>query len=312
MSCDVGTLDTLRALDNTSAPDYQVMNNQSLGQIILARALSVGNRSLARDIIHSVPPASTHDLVFTPEGDQPTHADVMSFGGSEFCGHHMFHGQADNGCDIWHDMIATEWASPREYLHLYAATGPNEESSRRLFDILLQRGVRPDFRKLDMALAFGQPAIVRLYVDCFIEDNGPLSERRLHNCYTIAAQRDEVGLLEFLVNRVSGGVLDNNVPPQTGDIPAQRDPTEPGPLQPILHEAAESGSPAVIAWLLDRGVGTDNPRNSAGQTAYDLARAWRAFLADRLSWNPHHPARFARLQEVMDLLDAQGLGPANA
>lgn len=313
LSCKTATLKSLQTLANASNPTTTVFANPSLAQIVLARALSVGNRSFAIEIMHNTRPAPTHDLVFSPEGDQLDHVVEESCNGRESFRARMFVGQQDSGCDIWHTMITTGWASAREYMHLYIVAGgdDNDEAPRKLYETLIQRGAHPDSRKVGLAVAFGCLPTVQLYLDQHISDYGPLSRRKIHEYYSIAAVRDDVALLELLFNRLDSGVLDDSAPEQsTRDLVAQRSPNEPGPLQSILHEAAEQGSTRVVTWLLDHGAGRDNPRNLHGQTAFELAGAWREYLAERLHHNPNHPARYQGLQDVMELLDARGLGPA--
>lgn len=270
--CETATLGSLQELANAPDPTIPVLANPALTQIILARALSVGNRSLAIEIMHNTHPAPTHDLVFSPEGDQSDHIVEESINGRESFRARMFVGQQDSGGDIWHAMIVIEWASPREYMHLYIAAGGDgdDEAPRRVYHTLIQRGVHPDSRKLGLAVAFCSLPTVQLYLDQHISDYGPLSRRRIHEYYSIAAVKDDVALLELLVDRLDSGVLDDSAPEQpTRDPVAQRSPNEPGPLQSILHEATEQGSMRVVMWPLDHRVGLDNPRNLHGQTAFD-------------------------------------------
>jgi hypothetical protein len=284
-----------------------VLSDPSLAQILLARTLMVGNRPLAKDTINNVPAAPDHDLVFSPESISHTHTSVVD--GRDFYGHRMFEGQQDNGCDVWIDMLATGWATPRDYMFLSAASSRDETHGRRLFDELVHRGLLPDWDIVHIALVFGQSGFVNLLLDKCIEASGDIPRDAVRRLWMTAVHRDDVWLLKIFSQRGIGSVSTTAGPPRHGTSApvAQRTPNAPGPLQTLLHEAAECGSPAVVEWLIDHGVA--NIRNAQGQTAYDSAKGMHGYYVENLHHNRNYPATVKGIEKALEVLEARGFGP---
>ncbi|KAH7304012.1 hypothetical protein B0I35DRAFT_445716 [Stachybotrys elegans] len=310
LACETSTWDQIQRLDDGIDTSTRVLSNPSLAQILLARTLMVGKRPLAKDMIHNVPAAPDHDLVFSPEARGGHNCSCM-VEGRDFFTHRMFKGQKDNGCDIWVDMLATGWATPRHYMFLSAASGPDETHAHRLFEELVGRGLQPDWFDVQWAFAYGKAGIINLFLDKFIEANGdvPKDEDTVRALWMTVARTDEVQFFEILIQRGIGSVstMIGPVYDTRSNREPQRSPEMPGPPQPLLHEAARTGSPAVVEWLLDHGE--DNIRNSEGQTAYNYAKGWHAYISENLHFNPHHPATVRGIEKVLEVLETRGFGP---
>ena len=91
-------------------------------------------------MISAAPPAPGHDLLFGPKG-RFIPRGPLKFGDTEGYGHGDLEGQADNGCDLWVDMINAGWAVPRDYMQIWAATSNLPDPGIRLLDTLVRHKI---------------------------------------------------------------------------------------------------------------------------------------------------------------------------
>lgn len=257
-------MDELRKIDREKEP---ILGIPVLYQLIMAAALKNGNRALVREMASTATPAPGHDLLF---GAQRHRSDVLwpgrlgTFGGENGYGHEALDGQADNGCDLWADMIEVGWAVPRPHMQIWAATSGLPGPGTRLLDILTQNKIEIGDRAALVALQHEKFDILAHILKFHV----PKDESLRQNMLCVAAVRG-VKWLELLFQH---DVDDLNWWPQPEHAPIST-PTrrEDGvPHRTPLHVAALSGNAEVVEWLIRHGA--EATRDDYGEDPYDLAK----------------------------------------
>ncbi|KAK7738423.1 hypothetical protein SLS62_011400 [Diatrype stigma] len=256
LNCESGTLDGLREIEQIKG--VLILNTPVFCQIIVAMALSQGNRQLVKEIISRYPPAPGHELLFgTEKGGPTTDSAEVTFGSRRALSHKVFQGQADNGCELWSAMIRAGWAVPRRYMQAWAASSPSPAAGIELLKTLADRGVKIEKGTVDAALWYGHASVLDYVLSQYVPDNGdPLTcavdEREAHD-FLIAAARRKRGGVEQLEVLFQHDINDIHWMPEV-DQNATADPRYLAelernanlPQQTPLHAAAALGNLEVV------------------------------------------------------------------
>ncbi|RYP41943.1 hypothetical protein DL768_010418 [Monosporascus sp. mg162] len=286
LKCESGSLDILRSVDQSRGTS--ILYTPIFRQLIVAMALSRGNRELAKYMINQYPPGPGHELLFSPEKDGPTtNTSLIKFGERSALSHPFFKGQDDNGCEIWSAMIRSGWAAPRKYMLAWAATSPSVGAGIELLKLLAEHDVKLERKAVWSAIAFGQLPLLDYVLAQYIPDNGdPLTcsidEAEAHEFLKSAVRKKHGGIeqIELLFKHGINDInwvhkLDRRDPKNrigSRDL-VEMELNANVPEQTPLHVAAACGNVEAVEWLIKRGA---LPlRDYLGNTPYDTAKTMK-------------------------------------
>ena len=261
-------VEDLKDIDGDSA---SILTSPAAIQLLVAFCITAKKKKLAKSLIASLPiPPSRTNLIF----DAPEH-------GYPYCStaHSALQHHEDNACDVWLELLNSDWAHADAKMFLWAIFSPVTADAVGLVGALVERGLHPDREIAEQALRSGPfdliPLILEGYKPSDIQD-----EHKLLKAAAVRKSPEEAIAAFKLI--FSQGISDINwIDSNTHvDYISRNWPlSDPrgicemsyswSPEQTVLHAAIMGGHLDTIEWLI--GQGATNLCDGWGRDAYNTA-----------------------------------------